>query len=353
MKHFTDMKFNLSFPVILLTVLMVSCNRKEEVNEPCGSGNDLALEVFSDYRVKIYDRPLSENKDADFMSPEVERAMQNSRIYRNRMSAATRSTDIEEDEVPEEWECSEEIPFCADICERIYVYSNGDSEYSRTTDLDPEVNPLLCFHETELDLTHCVARVEVKDGLASTYNNRGELLSQTSVEMPDYSEYLDLLEECEEESEEESEEGTRSGIVSRDINWLRSRMESECATRGVSDSSYSVYEKGDRVVLEQYVNATRGGSALTVRTFFSKDISRNYGFEQLAGGVLQVRCTHFFDASESAATRSNSVSFDGMLMESPTRTVLEELSYLQDGTPMVSVSDKEFRQNTIRYNSKH
>ena len=186
----------------------------------------------------------------------------------------------------------------------------------------------------------------MKDGKASTYNNRGELLSEKPIEMPDYTEYLAELTRCQEEAEAE----TRTGSVRRDINWLRDRMASQHSTRNSSEAAYSIYEKNGLVVLEQYANETRSRNGLTVRTFLSSDISKNYGYEQLDGGYLKVRCTHSFEPSSAATTRSMYSTTDGLSQENPIRTIVETISILHDGTPMIRVSDKAYRINTIQYN---
>ena len=98
-----------------------------------------------------------------------------------------------------------------------------------------------------MDLSKCVAKVEIIDGIATTYNNKGEVLSQIEVPMPDYSEYLEEFEKAKAESSAETKSGVR-----RDINWLRNKMAEQCPTKAGEAPSYSIYEQGDKVILEQY-----------------------------------------------------------------------------------------------------
>ena len=303
----------------------------------------LAVEIISDYRLISYDRPLDETADAEFIDAETMSAMRKSRLYRGKMAQATKGGI---DSSPDTLSVSEQIPFCADITESTLIYQDGRSAYMQETDLNPELNPLLSFHETEMDLSKCVAKVEIKEGMATTYNNKGEILSQNEVAMPDYSEYLEEMENAKAEASAE----TKSGIK-RDINWLRNKMEAQCATKAGGASSYKIYEHGDKVVLEQYINGTKADEGTTVRTILSSDIARNYGFDQLEGGKLKVRCRHSFENS-SLATKSSNMPVKDVSDDNPSKTILEEITCLSDGTPMLKVLEKNYRRNTIKFNIK-
>lgn len=126
----------------------------------------LAVEIISDYRLISYDRPLDETADAEFIDAETMSAMRKSRLYRGKMAQATKGGI---DSSPDTLSVSEQIPFCADITESTLIYQDGRSAYMQETNLNPELNPLLSFHETEMDLSKCVAKVEIKEGMATTY----------------------------------------------------------------------------------------------------------------------------------------------------------------------------------------
>lgn len=323
--------------------VLFSCHNESRQEDPVAD-DSLAVEIQSDYRLVSYSRAIIKDRDADFIGDDVLSAMKESRFYKDRPQLLTKAGQAESADT---LLYSEQIPFCADISESTLIFKNGCSEFHQETEFDPEINPLLSFHESEVDLTNCVARIEIKDGFSVTYNNAGEVLSREAVEMPDYTQYLAELAEAQQGAEAETKAG-----IKRDIHWLRDRMERQCPTKAGGTPSYAIYEtEGGRIVLEQYVTGTKAGNGVTIRTFLSSDISRNYGYEQLETGILKVRCTHFF-SPESLLTKSTSAPISGIADDTPSRTLVEELSYLQDGTPMIRVSDKEFRTNTIRYHVK-
>lgn len=336
----------LPFALALIASCNVSSPREKTIDEQEQEALDersLAVEIVSDYRLITYDRPLDETADADFIDAGTLSAMKESEYYKKRM---TPSTKAGADNVPDTLSISEQIPFCADISENTSIYQDGRSEYTQETDLNPEINPLLSFHETEMDLSKCVAKVEIVDGIATTYNNKGEVLSQNEVPMPDYSEYLEEFEKAKVESSAETKSGVR-----RDINWLRNKMAEQCSTKAGGAPSYSIYEQGDKVILEQYINGTKASEGTMVRTILSNDISKNYGYDQLEGGKLRVRCRHSFEG-HSRATKSSNMPVKEVSDDNPSKTVVEELSYLNDGTPMLRVLEKEYSRNTIKFNIK-
>ena len=330
-------------PLFTSFLLLISCNDfKESEVRNVQDKSESAIEIISDYRLITYKRALDLEKDKDFITPEVKSAMLSGRMYKDKSytkSDASESSDT--------LMSSEQIPFCADVREVSNIYQDGSSEFSRKTEMDPDRNPLLGFHEEPVDLKDIVSKVEIKDGMATTYNSSGECLSKKQVQMPDYSEYLEKMSEYRKESESETKSGIR-----RDIEWLRRRMESSSVTKDGQTFTYRIYEtEGDKVVLEQDIMDTKSGENLTVRTFLSSDISKNYGYEQLSDGYLKVRCTHSF-SGVTARTKSHGLPAGSISEENPVRTVFEELSYLHDGTPMISVSDKIYRENRINYNLK-
>ena len=164
--------------------------------------------------------------------------------------------------------------------------------------------------------------------------------------MPDYSEYLEEMARAKAESSTE----TKSGIK-RDINWLRKKMAEQCPTKAGAVPSYRIYEQGDKVVLEQHINGTKASDGTLVRTILSNDISKNYGFDQLEGGKLKVRCRHSFEG-HTCATKSSNMPVKDVSDDNPSKTVIEEISCLNDGTPMLKVLEKEYSRNTVKFNIK-
>lgn len=336
----------LPFALALIASCNVSSPREKTIDEQEQEALDersLAVEIVSDYRLITYDRPLDETADADFIDAGTLSAMKESEYYKKRMTPSTKAGT---DDALDTLSVSEQIPFCADVSECTSIYQDGRSAYTQETDLNPEINPLLSFHETEMDLSKCVAKVRIVDGIATTYNNKGEVLSQNEVPMPDYSEYLEEFEKAKAESSAETKSGVR-----RDINWLRNKMAEQCSTKAGGAPSYSIYEQGDKVILEQYINGTKASEGTMVRTILSNDISKNYGYDQLEGGKLRVRCRHSFDG-HSRATKSSNMPVKEVSDDNPSKTVVEELSYLNDGTPMLRVLEKEYSRNTIKFNIK-
>lgn len=326
-------------------LIVVSCNQNEPLSEgtdPVLEEKSVAVEIRADYRLVTYDRPIDAATDADFINADEEQSTTKSSLFRKVLTTKADS------DAPDTLKYSGQIPFCADMKESTIIYQNGCSEYTKETDLNPDVNPLLSFHESELDLTHCVAKIEIKDGKACTYNNQGELLSEQEVEIPDYSAFLTELEKAQEEAAAE----TKAGIKRRDINWLRNKMAEQYRTKSNLSESYRIYEKDGKVVLEQYMNETKAGDGVTIRTYLSEDISKNYGYEQIEHGRVKVRCTNTFSAVNTKSTKNSNVPIDGLSEENPVRTVVEELTYLNDGTPIIKVSDKEYKVNTIHFNIK-
>ncbi len=338
-----------AFSLLSIVAVLVSCNNiSREVTlseqDPVVDGNSLAMGITADYTLSNYQRLIDESSDSDFVDEQTLSAMKRSRIYQKRALPQTKAK-MKADTL----RFSEEIPFCAHISEKTLIYEDGRSEYEQITELDPRMNPLLGFHETELDLSHCVARLVVKDGKAVSYNTEGVELSREEVPSPDYSGYLKEIKAGKKKLELESMELVTKSAPCRDINWLRAKMESENPTKSGENPPYKIYEiEGGRVVLEQHMGFTKAGEDITVKTFLSSDIMKNYGYEQLEGGVLKVRCTNSFDES-SIKTKSGTSSRSELSEELPSRTVVEMLSYLSDGTPMISVSDKEYKDNSVKF----
>ena len=314
----------------LVVMAIASCGNAgrefsaEEQTPQSLDGKGLAVEIIADYNLETYERPIDRTSDFAFIDSQVSSAMQASTLY-----ADEDGTDT--------WTESSQIPFCARISETTSIYCDGTSKYEQITDLNPDSNPLLGLHDTELDLSYVIARISIKDGVSTTYNRYGEVLATNEVEMPDYSGLLAELKDAQAYSEIE----TKSGIK-HDINWLRAQMASQYQTKAGGEPSYSIYEaEGGKVILEQNIGLTKAGEELTIKTIYSPDIELNYGYEQLVDGKLQVKCTHSFDSS----VPSNEVS-----KNNPVRTIQEELSYRTDGTPVIKVSEKEFMVNKVRYN---
>lgn len=325
--------------------LAVSCGQKEKCGispVPVPDSNAIAVEIIENYQLLSYDRPIDVNSDARFIDSEIAVTMKDSKFYRSLKEVATKAGTRKLDTL----KYSQQIPFCANIKDSTLIYLNGLSEHYQATDLDPQINPLLCLHDSELDLSHCVARLEIKNGKARSYNNRGILLSEQTVEMPDYTGFLAELARCQSETEAE----TKSGTTKRDIHWLKAKMNEESLTKGLTDESYRIYSEGDIIILEQIIHETKSGDAVMVRTLLSSDLSRNYGYEQLENGYLKAKCTNTFDSSHSSSIQNRGLSAHGGLEERPVRTVVEELSFLRDGTPMIKVSDKQYTVNTVRIN---
>ena len=322
------------FSCKIVTENYTEANIDPEKGEP-------AIESTSNYQLVTYKRAIDLSKDKDFITPAVKSSLLSCRMYRD--ASSTKSDGVSTSDT---LSFSEQIPFSADVSELTRIYKDGSSEYNQSTDLDPNSNPLLSLRDEPLDLKYFVSKVEIKDGMSTTYNNVGEILSQKQVTMPDYSEYL---KEISKEKQASSEE-TKSGIK-RDINWLRRKMEMQATKSGVA-LSYRIYEtEGGKVVLEQEMPTTKGCDAITVRTFLSSDISQNYGYEKLVGGQLTVRCTHSF-AGSSTRTKSVGLSSGEISEENPTETLTEELCTLNDGTPVISVSTRTYKVNKTTYNLK-
>ena len=333
------------FLCLPFTFFLLSCN-SGPVEEPASpepvQGNGPVIEIEADYTLYSYKRPIDETSDLDFIDEATMNAMRSSKFYQKRTFLRTKTSS--EVAVLDTLTLSEEIPFCANISESTKISNDGTAEYVQITELDPEMNPLLGFHETELDLSNCIAQIVVKDGEATTYNTYGEILSQQTVPTPDYSEYINEIALAKQDLVAETKAG-----MGRDINWLRSKMGQQCPTKSGEAPSYKIYEAGDRIILEQYMGLTKSGEELSVRTVLSSDITKNYGYEQLEDGLLKVRCTNYFDQS-SVGTKSVSSALAEPYEENPSRTVIECLSTLSDGTPMISVSDRVYKINTVKIN---
>ena len=325
----------------LLIVSCLSCTTKQQesaIQDSGGHSPKIAIEICSSYRVSSYDRLLEPETDQDFINTDIAKAMENSTRYivsfspatKVRAPKATTGTALD----------SEEIPFIADVSERTEIYDTGIAYYEKEIDLDYEENPLLGFHTTPLDLSHCVSKITINGGKATTYNKDGVQLSQMDVDMPDYTEYLAELQRLKNEAETKSP--TR-----KDINWLKTKMEaSTLSTKAGNPTSYDIFEKPSGViVLQQNYMPTKGGSAVTVRTFYSADLSKNLGFEQEVGGALTVRCTNTF--SNSSAITKSFYSTDGIAEELPSNTMIESISTLPDGTPSIKVENKEYFTNKV------
>ncbi|MBQ7517603.1 MAG: hypothetical protein IJR34_02530 [Bacteroidales bacterium] len=329
------------FYYVLSLLIICSCSRTpvEESKDELGR---VAIEMQSDFSFLTYDRLLDEQTDADFIDNNVSAAMQTKSVYQYRRGASTKSSVEEIDTL----RTSEEIPFFATVSEQTNIYQDGSSDYVRDMVLDPEINPLLCVHESPLDLSNCISRIEIKNGKSISYNPDGKILSEQDIEMPDYTEYLLMLKQA----QKESEEGTRAGCR-RDINWLRERMSITCPTKAGDTPSYRIWEDSEgNVILEQTVSETRFAQPITLRTKLSADISKSLGYEQRINGQLMVRSRNIF--TDNPQTKSIGNPLTDISDENPSQTITESLSYTQDGTPKIKVEDRKFSVNRTVFHLK-
>ena len=323
-------------------LLLLSCKSSEDIADVSDQDqSEVAIEMIAEYCMEINDRYIDSVKDSDFIDVEVSAAMTKSRMY---SGVQTRSSSGEITDECDTLFTSEQIPLCAEVYERTAIYQNCTSEYAQETVLDPESNPILGFYEEPLDLSMSVARIEIKDGKCINYNSDGVVLSETEIEIPDYSETLAELAEYQKAMDTKSS-------VKRDINWLRARMSEISSVKSGSSESYAIYEnERGNIILEQNFAATKGSGGMTVRTELSPDISKRLGYEQYIGGKLKVRSTNTYSSS-NPQTRSIGTP-EGISEENPEKTVTEMLVYTNDGTPMIKVESKTYRTNRTVYNIK-
>ena len=85
----------ISIPSILsCLVLVVSCNQQDKDStspKPVLDEDAPAVEILSEYTLLLYDRPIDEQTDAEFIDSDIRRAMKSSRFYLSREEAATRA----------------------------------------------------------------------------------------------------------------------------------------------------------------------------------------------------------------------------------------------------------------------
>lgn len=143
----------LSFVAILPSCDSISNEVLTKQDHLSINDNDFAIEITADYILSSYHRLIDESTDSCFIDNETRESMKRSKIYQKNISSQTKSVSAIVDTLT----LSEKIPYCAEIFEQTLIYEDGHSEYVQITELDPEMNPLLGFHETELDLSHCVA----------------------------------------------------------------------------------------------------------------------------------------------------------------------------------------------------
>ena len=324
------------FCTILLCMVACLTPRSDTSNGLIASpSDDLAIEIISEYTLTTYNRLLDVENDSDFIDESLRGILAKSPRYNNQLLPKTKG---ENDMVNDTLSMSEEIPFCADFYETTLIYRDGQAELSQEVDLNSEINPLLGFHSYPIDLSSDVTKLEVKDGVARAYNMAGELLYEMEMEMPDYSDYLEEL------SNGVSEDmGTKA--EKKDINWLRRKMdEAYPDSKSLGTDMYRLYTKDNGiVVLEQDVAPTKAGESVMIRTFFSPDIELNYGYEQLVGGILRIRCTNTY---EESTPKTKGIFYEDSISDRlPSKSVTESISQMWDGTPTISVEEKEFRQN--------
>lgn len=327
------------FYFALSLLIPCSCSRTQ-ITESGGNLDDVAIEIKSDYALLTYERLLNEQTDTDFLYEEVTTAMQCKSIYQYRRVAT--KTGIEELDT---LRTSEEIPFYAEVNEQTNIYLDGSSEYIREMNLDPDLNPLLSVYETPMNLENCVSRIEIKDGKSVTYAPDGKILSEQDVEMPDYTDYIQMLTQAQKESEQDTKSNIR-----HDINWLRGRMEASYPTKS-GEQNYRIWSEGDgTVILEQTIAETKAGQPVTMRTRLSSDISKNLGYDQLIDGKLMVRCRNVY--TNNPQTKSIGTPLADISDENPSQTITESLCFTQDGTPKIKVEDKTFSVNKIVFHLK-
>lgn len=325
-----------------LLLWVVSCRSTSDVaNEIDKESSEIAIEMIAEYCLEINDRYINPCTDVDFIDSEIGAAMTKSRIY---ASIPTKSSSGETEDECDTLFTSEQIPLCAEVFERTAIYQDGQSEYTKETILDVYTNPILGFYEEPLDLSMSVARIEIKDGKCINYNAEGVVLSETEIEIPDYSETLEELASYQKDTETKS-------VVKKDIDWLRSKMSEIYSVKSGSEESYAIYENSrGNIILEQNFPETKGSEAVTIKTEISTDISKRIGYEQYVGGKLKVRSINTYSSS-NPHTRSVGIP-DGISEDNPEKTVTEMLVNYQDGTPMIKVESKTYKTNKIIYNLK-
>jgi len=226
-----------------------------------------AVVMQAEYTLLSYGRLIDPETDQAFIDEDVRQAMAQCSAYQRILTKSEDAMYIDDTLAN-----SELIPFYADLSELTTVFQDGQSEYIQEIDLDPETNPLLALHTSPMDLSCLVAKVELKDGYIRTYNPTGDLLYESAVEMPDYSEYIEELKE-----NFDVTPGTKAPMK-KDINWLRHKMAEESpVTKGVKSDSYNIYETTDgMVVLEQSIIATKAAE-----NYYYQDVLFKRYFQEL------------------------------------------------------------------------
>ncbi len=311
---------------IIFVPLIASCGRSASSNEADDQSNypvsdSVAFAMTSEYELITYNRLIDVETDTDYIDEKIIEAISSSPLYaRNNGGVASKAASPGRDTLVR----SCQIPFKANVKESATIFITGQTEYSQETELNRETNPLLALYDSPIDLDMNVAKVEIKNGKSRTYNNKGQLLFEFDVPVLDCSEYLEYMVEYQDAAK---------GSILKDINWLRK-----------SDPNAVIYEDSEGyIVMEQHGDASKGMESTLVRTKFSKDISKNYGFEKYENGHLKSKMTNFFQGSESRSGSQFSPSC-------PEKSILERLSSSGDGTPMIEITEKVYRVNLVKVN---
>lgn len=350
-KYYTN-----SFLLILL-IIITSCNQQQDSPDDNTDNNTLAVEFISKKQIETSNQLITNIEYADFVNPDIIALISKSRLYAN-VGINTRTWSLED--AIDTLYYSEQIPVCEEVFQQTKIFYNGQQESIYESNIDPEGNPILYFHETPTDLDQYIARVEVKNGQRNCYNRSGSLLSSELAELPNMKEFIDELQKCVKQVEQD---GLTRSAAKRDIEWLRRKMESQPRTRSGEDCYYKieVLDNGN-VVLEQEMQSenskykTRGISEsgkITTRTELSPDISRTMGFEIRNNDLLVERRRYKYSES-NIKTRSLYTPISEGDDLNPEQIITQKLVVLNDGTPMIELISENFTQNQtiFHFNNK-
>lgn len=321
--------------VVAMIVTTVSCNRFQASNELAESENDeIALEVSSNYYLNKFTRSLDVEKDAEFIDEEVLALIRKGGAFISTKSESGLDTLF----------VSSEIPFYAEVKENTVIYADGEAEISEETLLNPETNPLLGWRESKINLDYYVAKTVIKGGYTRTYNSKGKLLSEIPTETYNYKELLEQI-------KEEKEKGNLStkALQSKDINYLRSKVNELYKTKSLDETPYRIYEDADNnIIIEKHSMNTKSGKYTLERTKLSSDLNRQLGFEQYEGDRLVYRLLNIYNESPQFSTKS--YKDDLSINSNLSLSVSESLVINDNHIPVIRVEEKEYIKNTVRYN---
>lgn len=315
-------------------VIVTSCQgvdtKKSLLENPYNESKEIAIIQSQRYWHKTQSRKITPSIDKDFLSENIQLSIATSARYAR---INTKSGSNDEDE----YDSSEEIPIEEDVCENLVIYYDGGIEFTQETVLDTTSNPILAVYDYQLDLSHYVSRVEIADGICTSYNMEGELLYEGPTNVPDMQDLIYEMESYAEELVEEEDEGTRSASM-KGLTKMRSILSKQYKDKPGID--YTITEINDGLEV-----SIKFGDNMVSRAVYDDNSLVTKQSDLFLNGQLMERQIFEYEDNVKLEARTGNIK----ARSNPSVVNSLRISNFADGDPCIIEDTRVYYENSLTY----